>query len=81
MISLAVNLALFRNPTKMKKGSPVKVNPQKCKIQIYVTEEIAADLEVMGKKLYRSRPSLINEAILKYLEANNANKATTSDIA
>jgi metal-responsive CopG/Arc/MetJ family transcriptional regulator len=62
----------------MKKGSPVKVNPQKCKIQIYVTEEVAAELEGMGKKLYRSRPSLINEAILKYIDAN---KSTTSDIA
>jgi predicted transcriptional regulator len=62
----------------MNKGRPTKVNPQKHRMNIYVTEDEESQLSDMSRKLLRTKPSLVNEAIRNYLEAN---KATTSDIA
>jgi Arc/MetJ-type ribon-helix-helix transcriptional regulator len=59
------------------KGAPTKINPQNHRINIYVTEEEESQLSDIAKKLFRSKSSVVNEAIRNYL---NANKATTSDI-
>jgi hypothetical protein len=59
------------------KGRPTKVNPRKYRMNIYVTEEEESQLSDIAKKLFRSKSSVVNEAIRNYL---NANKATTSDI-
>jgi hypothetical protein len=63
--------------TIKRKGVPIKTNPQKCRIDTYVTEEEESQLSAIAKKLFRSKSSIVREAIRNHL---NANKATASDI-
>jgi hypothetical protein len=63
--------------TIKRKGAPTKINPQKCRMNVYVTEEDDSELANIATKLFRSKASVVNEAIRRYIDAN---KTTTSDV-